>query len=93
MSTLRGALRRLVVLGGALSAVAFAAHPAGADDQLTVVAGAQPTAFYQVIDHVAILGGFYKAEHLDVNEEYAGNPVIAAQLLASGKGDVGADAR
>jgi NitT/TauT family transport system substrate-binding protein len=92
MSTFRGAFRRFVLLGGALAAVAFASRPAAADDQLTVVAGAQPTAFYQVIDHVAIRGGFYKAEHLDVTEEYAGNPVIAAQLLASGKGDISAEA-
>ena len=56
------------------------------------MAGAQPTAFYQVIDHVARLGGFFTAEHLDVTEEYAGNPVIAAQLLASGKGDISAEA-
>jgi NitT/TauT family transport system substrate-binding protein len=65
---------------------------AAADDALTIVTGAQPTAFYQVIDDVAMQAGFFKEQHLAVDYNYAGNPTIASQLLASGKGDIGAQA-
>jgi NitT/TauT family transport system substrate-binding protein len=67
-------------------------RPAAADDVLTIVTGAQPTAFYQVIDDVAMQAGFFKDQNLTVNYNYAGNPTIASQLLASGKGDIGAQA-
>lgn len=82
------------IAGGILVVVLALGGPqlARADDALTVVTGAQPTAFYQVIDDVALRGGFYKAEHLTVTYNYAGNPTIASQLLASGKGDIGAQA-
>jgi len=80
--------RCLAVAAGALIAVAFAPRPVLADDALTVISGSQPTAFFEVIGDVAEAAGFYKAEHLAVNIQYAGSPNIAAQLVASGKGDV-----
>jgi NitT/TauT family transport system substrate-binding protein len=83
---------RAVALGFALVALGLPARPAAADDNLTIVTGAQPTAFYQVIDDVAMKEGFFKAENLNVDYNYAGNPQIASQLLASGKGDIGAQA-
>ncbi len=81
--------RMLVVLG---LAVAGAAAPARADDTLQIITGAQPSAYYQVLDYVAQFGGYYAAEHLTVNVNYSGNPTIAAQLVSSGKGDIGAQA-
>jgi NitT/TauT family transport system substrate-binding protein len=90
MSTFRAAFRSLVLTAAALGALAT--RPASADDDLTVITGAQPNAFYQVIDYVAMNGGFYKAQHLNVTYQYAGNPTIATQLIASGKGDIGAQA-
>jgi NitT/TauT family transport system substrate-binding protein len=67
-------------------------RPVAAADQLTVITGSLPTAFYEVITYVADQAGFFKAENLDVTVQYAGNPNIAAQLISSGKGDIGAGA-
>jgi NitT/TauT family transport system substrate-binding protein len=63
------------------------ARPAVADDALTVIGGASGS-FYEVLDHVAVRGGFFKAEHLDVNKQYGGNAATATQLVASGKADI-----
>jgi ABC-type nitrate/sulfonate/bicarbonate transport system substrate-binding protein len=83
----------LRALSGAAAAllliVASAPKPAAADDALTVITGAFPTAFYEVIGDVAQGAGFYKEQHLAVTVQYAGNPSVAIQALASGKGDVG----
>jgi NitT/TauT family transport system substrate-binding protein len=91
MSTFRVAARNLALVTGALAALFWMARPAVADDTLQVITGAQPTAFYQVMDYVAQLGGFFKEEGLTVNINYAGNPTIAAQLIATGKGDISAE--
>ncbi len=65
-------------------------RPAAADDTLTMISGSFPTAFYEVLTDVADLAGFYKAEHLDVQEQYAGAAALAVQSVGGGKGDVGA---
>jgi NitT/TauT family transport system substrate-binding protein len=62
--------------------------PAAADDALTVIGGSFPTAFYEVLVDVAQESGLFRAEHLDVTLQYAGNPAIALQAIAGGKGDV-----
>jgi len=74
----------------ALTALAATAAPARADDPLNVVGSSNPTAFYEILDHVANYGGFFKEEHLDVNKQYAnvGGAFTCAQIVASGKGDV-----
>ncbi len=61
---------------------------ARADDALTVIGGSNPAAFFEVLDHVAERGGYFKAEHLVVTKQYAGTASTCAQLVASGKGDV-----
>ncbi len=66
----------------------FAPAPAFADDQLTLIGGSFPTAFYEVLADVAQEAGFFKEQHLAVNLQYAGNPAIALQALAGGKGDI-----
>lgn len=91
MSTFWVSARKLALVSGALAALLWSPRPAAADDTLQVVTGAQPSAFYQVMDYVALLGGFFKAEGLTVNINYAGNPTIAAQLIATGKGDISAE--
>lgn len=78
---------------GALIACAVAAsfaapRPAAADDTLNLIGGSFPTAFFEVIADVALKAGFFKDEHLDVNIQYAGNPAVAIQALAGGKGDI-----
>jgi NitT/TauT family transport system substrate-binding protein len=79
----------------ALSLVALAValavpKPAAADDTLTLVSGAFPTAFPEVLNAVAERAGFYKAEHLDIEDQYTGGAAtVAVQLVGSGKGDIG----
>jgi NitT/TauT family transport system substrate-binding protein len=72
----------------ALSALFSAPKPAVADDALTVVSGSSPSAIFEVIGDVAQYAGFYKEEHLVVTEQFAGNPSIAAQFVATGKADM-----
>jgi NitT/TauT family transport system substrate-binding protein len=80
-----------IVVAACLSALilfAFGApRPALADDKLTVIGGASGS-FYEVLDHVAQQGGFFKAEHLDVDKQYGGSAATATQLVASGKADI-----
>jgi NitT/TauT family transport system substrate-binding protein len=80
--------RFLAFAAAALLTAAGLPRPAAADDTLTVISGSAPTAFFEVIGDVAQYAGFYKQQHLDVEIQYAGSPNIAAQLVASGKGDV-----
>lgn len=81
-------MRRLAIFLCGLVLLAFAAaRPATADDQLSVIGGASGS-FYEVLDHVALRGGFFKAEHLDVNKQYGGSAATATQLVASGKADI-----
>jgi NitT/TauT family transport system substrate-binding protein len=82
-------IRSLTTIALVLSGLILAPAVARADDTLTIVTGAQPTAFFEVFNNVALNAGFYKEEHLTVTTQYAGNPTIAAQLIASGKGDIG----
>jgi NitT/TauT family transport system substrate-binding protein len=79
---------RNAVLACALVALAVAPCPARADDTLNLIGGSFPTAFYEVLADVAQQGGFFKEEGLTVNVQYAGNPAVAIQALAGGKGDV-----
>jgi NitT/TauT family transport system substrate-binding protein len=62
--------------------------PASADDPLTIVAGSSGAAAYDALDLVAQGEGFYKAEHLTVTRQYTGSAATAAQLVATGKGDI-----
>ncbi len=78
-----GALCLSIVLLGA-------PRPAAADDTLTVMAAAISPSLYSVLDIVAERGGFYKAEHLNIVEQQVNSPAVAAQLVATGKGDISA---
>jgi NitT/TauT family transport system substrate-binding protein len=82
------ALRFIAAVAAAFIALVWIARPATAEDNLTVVSGSFPTAFFEVLGDVAEAGGFYKAEGLHVDTQYAGNPYSAAQLVASGKADI-----
>jgi NitT/TauT family transport system substrate-binding protein len=70
-----------------LAALAAWAHPAAADDNLTVI-GIVPTSFYEVLHDVAEHAGLFRAEHLNVDFQFAGNPAVAVQAVAAGKGDI-----
>ena len=77
-----------VLMLTAFLAGAVTARAAVADDALTVVSGSNPSAFFEVIGDVAERAGYYKAERLAVTVQYAGSPFIAAQAVATGKGDI-----
>lgn len=73
-----------------VAVLAFAAIPwkASADETLTVMQGSITPSLYAVVDIVAEREGFFKAEHLNVVSQLVNNPSVAAQLVASGKGDL-----
>jgi NitT/TauT family transport system substrate-binding protein len=78
-------MKRTLIL---LAAVILFVPPlaARADDVLHVVGG-QPGGI-EVIENVARYAGLYRAEHLDVDNQYAGSAAGCAQVVASGKGDL-----
>jgi NitT/TauT family transport system substrate-binding protein len=65
-----------------------APRPALADDTLTVMGASIAPSLYDVLDIVAEHAGFYKAEHLNIVEQLVNSPAVAAQLVATGKGDL-----
>jgi NitT/TauT family transport system substrate-binding protein len=75
------------LLLAALIAVPTAA-PAQSDQSLTLIAGANQTGFFEILEYVAEDEGFFKEQHLHVDVQFANNPGNAAQLVASGKGDI-----
>jgi NitT/TauT family transport system substrate-binding protein len=77
-----------IAIAGALLALIASPTAAVANGKLVVISGSQPTAYFEVLGDVAEYGGLFKAEGVDVDTNYAGNPYSAAQLVASGKGDV-----
>ena len=76
------------VLACVLMTCIAAPRPAAADDSLTLIGGSFPTALFEVLVDVAEHAGFYKEQHLTVNVQYAGNPAVAVQSVAAGKGDI-----
>jgi NitT/TauT family transport system substrate-binding protein len=64
------------------------AAPAQSDQSLTLIAGANQTAFFEILEYVAEYEGFFKEQHLHVDVQFANNPGNAAQLVATGKGDI-----
>jgi NitT/TauT family transport system substrate-binding protein len=86
----RSVYQRIAVLA-ACAVLAASAGPLPAvaqDDTLVVVSGSPSPGLNGVVDDIANLAGFFKAEHLNVQTEYAPGAAAAAQLVASGKGDV-----
>jgi NitT/TauT family transport system substrate-binding protein len=84
-------MRLTAAICGAILALLWIPSPATADDPLTIIIGAQPSAFYQVIDYVAEYAGYYRQQHVAVTLQFAGNASLAAELVASGKADLGAE--
>jgi ABC-type nitrate/sulfonate/bicarbonate transport system substrate-binding protein len=75
------------LLACAALALAVCPRPAAADDALTLV-DIVPSSFFEVLPDVAQHAGLFKAEHLNVTIQYAGNPSVAVQFVAAGKADV-----
>jgi NitT/TauT family transport system substrate-binding protein len=83
---LRNSLLALAVC--AVLALSGTPRAASADDTLTVIGASTTAGFFEVLDHVAELAGFFKAEHLIVDKQYITAASQVAQLVASGKADV-----
>jgi NitT/TauT family transport system substrate-binding protein len=73
----------------ALLALAAAPAPAVADDALTLVAGSAAPGIFDTLDLVALGAGFFKEQHLSITKQYVAGPGPAAQLVATGKADIG----
>ena len=71
----------------AVLALAAFPRPAVADDALTLV-DIYPSSYFEVLPDVAERAGFFKEQHLTVTIQYAGNPALAVQSVAAGKGDI-----
>jgi NitT/TauT family transport system substrate-binding protein len=76
------------VFACALLALGGAPRPALADDTLTVMRAAIAPNIFDLLDIVAEHLGFFKDEHLTIVEQLANSPAVAAQLVATGKGDL-----
>ena len=79
--------------GSALAAAAalpFAAAPrrAVAADTINVMSGAVAPALYDVMQLVAENVGFFAQEGLNVQQQLVNSPSVAAQLVATGRGDL-----
>jgi NitT/TauT family transport system substrate-binding protein len=81
-------VRNLALAACTALLLAFAPRPAAADDTLTVIGASTTAGFYEVLDHVAELAGFYKDEHLIVQKQYISAAASVAQLVGSGKADI-----
>ena len=82
--------RPFVLAALVLAALVAAPKPAPAqsDESLTLIAGANQTGFFEILEYVAEYEGFFKEQHLHVDVQFANNPGNAAQIVASGKGDI-----
>jgi NitT/TauT family transport system substrate-binding protein len=63
-------------------------RPAAADDTITLMASSISPGLYDVLELVATGAGYYAAERLTVSKQYVNSPSVAAQLVASGRGDI-----
>jgi NitT/TauT family transport system substrate-binding protein len=63
-------------------------RPAAADDTLTALGGNALPGLYGILEIVAERAGFFKQEHVNFVEQLVASPSLAAQLVATGKGDV-----
>lgn len=81
--------RRISALAAcALVALLALPGPVRADDTLIVVSGSPAPGLNGVVDDIAQQAGFFKDEGLTVTTQYAPGAGTAAQLVASGKGDI-----
>jgi NitT/TauT family transport system substrate-binding protein len=68
--------------------LASVARPALADDTLTIMNAAIAPGLYGVLQIVAGDEGFFKKEHVTFTSQLVNSPSVAAQLVATGKGDI-----
>jgi NitT/TauT family transport system substrate-binding protein len=76
------------VVLGAFAAFACTTGAAVADDALHVLGGSYPPSINGVDEIVADAMGYFKAEHLAVDKQFAGNNSVCDQEVAIGKADI-----
>jgi NitT/TauT family transport system substrate-binding protein len=75
-------------LAACVLSLLLTARPASADDSLLLLDGGPGPNIYDTLRFVAQGMGYFKQQHVNVDEEYTSNSLTAAQLVATGKGDV-----
>jgi NitT/TauT family transport system substrate-binding protein len=81
-------LTRAIALAAAGALFALAPGPASADDTLTIMNAAIAPGLYGILEIVAQDAGFFKQEHVNFTAELVNSPSVAAQLVATGRGDI-----
>jgi ABC-type nitrate/sulfonate/bicarbonate transport system substrate-binding protein len=81
-------LRRGVAFAICALMLVLIARPAQADDTLVLLDGGPGANIYDTLRFVAQSMGYFKQQHVNVDETYTGSSLTAAQLVATGKGDV-----
>jgi NitT/TauT family transport system substrate-binding protein len=81
-------LKRGAAFAAAAALPVAAARPAAADDTVMVMSGAVAPALYDVMQIVAEHVGFFRDEGLTVGQQLVNSPSVAAQLVATGRGDL-----
>jgi NitT/TauT family transport system substrate-binding protein len=81
-------LRALAPACCATLLLASVAQPARADDTLTSMGAAVAPGLYSVLQIVAADEGFFKQEHVNFTSQLVNSPSVAAQLVATGRGDL-----
>ncbi len=71
-----------------LALPAGAARSQPADETLSIIAGNAAPGIFDTLELIAAGAGFYGQQHLTVSKNYATNPGVATQLVATGKADV-----
>jgi NitT/TauT family transport system substrate-binding protein len=79
--------RALMFVACVLAALS-GARPVYADDALTILDGGPGANIYDTLRFVAQGMGYFKQQHVSIDETYTSNSLTAAQLVATGKGDI-----
>jgi NitT/TauT family transport system substrate-binding protein len=81
-------MTRTIAFACAALLLLIAPRPAAADDTLVFVLGTGTPVLMNSLNRIAQGAGFYGDEHLNVVEKLVGGAAEAAQLCASGQGDI-----
>lgn len=81
-------LRRGIAFAACALLLILVARPVRADDTLVLLDGGPGPNIYDTLRFVAQAKGFFHEQHVNVDETYTGAGLTAAQLVATGKGDI-----
>ena len=81
-------LRRGIAFAACALLLILVARPVRADDTLVLLDGGPGPNIYDTLRFVAQAKGYFHEQHVNVDETYTGAGLTAAQLVATGKGDI-----